>query len=158
VHAAAWKQMFDEYLAARAKRTGEPFVPFDDHDDYDRYVDGMPRYDGVRNFLASRGIQLPEGTPDDPPDAATVHGLGNRKNRLALEVLRRDGVQTYEGSVRYVRAVRDAGLHRAVVSASANTRDVLRAAGIEDLFEVRVDGIVLQEQHLRGKPAPDSFL
>jgi beta-phosphoglucomutase family hydrolase len=158
VHAAAWKQMFDAYLQDRAKRTGQPFVPFDAEQDYDEYVDGKPRYDGVRSFLASRGIRLPEGDPSDPPSAETVYGLGNRKNELVLAMLKRDGVQVYEGSVRYVRAVRDAGLHRAVVSASANCREVLQAAGIEDLFEVRIDGIVVEEKHLKGKPAPDTFL
>src|ERR671930_2500055 len=136
VHAAAWKETFDRFLRERAARTGQAFVPFDRVTDYDEYVDGKPRYDGVRSFLASRGIELPEGEPGDPPTAETVHGLGNRKNELVLALLRRDGVEAYEGSVRYVRAVRDARLHRAVVSASANTREVLKAAGIEDLFEV----------------------
>jgi len=158
VHAQAWKEMFDAFLRRRSERTGEPFVPFDPVADYSAYVDGKPRYDGVRSFLASRNIELPEGDPSDPPTAETVCGLGNRKNELVLALLGRDGVQVYEGSVRYVRAVRDAGLHRAVVSASANTREVLKAAGIEDLFEVRIDGIVAAERHLRGKPAPDPFL
>jgi beta-phosphoglucomutase family hydrolase len=158
VHAQAWKEMFDAFLRGRSERTGEPFVPFDAVADYSAYVDGKPRYDGVRSFLASRGIELPEGDPGDPPSAETVCGLGNRKNELVLALLRRDGVEVYKGSVRYVHAVRDAGLHRAVVSASANTREVLKAAGIEDLFEVRIDGIVAAERHLRGKPAPDPFL
>jgi beta-phosphoglucomutase family hydrolase len=158
VHAAAWKQMFDDFLRARAEQTGTPFVPFDPEEDYDEYVDGMPRYDGVRTFLASRGIELPEGAPSDRPGATTVHGLGNRKNALVLKLLERDGVDVYEGSVRYVRAARDAGLHRAVVSASANCRQVLEAAGIADLFEVRVDGIVAVRELLKGKPAPDTFL
>jgi len=158
VHAQAWKEMFDAFLRQRSERIGEPFVPFDPVADYSAYVDGKPRYDGVRSFLASREIELPEGDPSDPPSAETVCGLGNRKNELVLALLRRDGVQVYEGSVRYVRAVRDAGIHRAVVSASANTREVLKAAGIEDLFEVRIDGIVAAERHLRGKPAPDPFL
>src|SRR5438874_4476452 len=158
VHAAAWKEMFDAYLRERAKRSGAKFVPFDPVADYDQYVDGKPRYDGVRSFLASRGIELPEGNPADPPSAETIYGLGNRKNELVLALLKRDGVQVFEGSVRYVRAARDAGLRRAVVSASANCRDVLEAAGIEDLFEVRIDGIVTEEKHLRGKPAPDTFL
>ena len=158
VHAAAWKEMFDAFLRDRAGRTGEKFVPFDPVGDYDTYVDGKPRYDGVRSLLASRGIELPEGDPSDPPSAETVYGLGNRKNELVLAMLKGDGVQVYEGSVRYVRAVRDDGLHRAVVSASANCREVLQAAGIEDLFEVRIDGIVVEEKHLKGKPAPDTFL
>ncbi len=158
VHAAAWKQMFDEFLPERSKRTGEPSVPFDPVRDYDEYVDGKPRYDGVRSFLASRGIELPEGEPSDPPAAETVHGLGNRKNELVLALIERDGVQAYDGSVRYVQAVRDAGLRRAVVSSSANTRQVLVAADIADLFEEVVDGIVAEREHLKGKPAPDTFL
>src|SRR5271166_5252142 len=158
VHAAAWKEMFDDFLRQRAEQTGEPFVPFDPVRDYDEYVDGKPRADGTRSFLASRGITLPEGNSDDPPDAQTVYGLGNRKNKIVLRRIREDGVLAYEGSVRYVRAVREAGLRRAVVSSSANCRDVLIAAGIEDLFEVRIDGVVAAREHLRGKPAPDSFL
>ena len=158
VHNAAWKQMFDGYLRDRAQRTGEPFVPFDPVEDYNEYVDGKPRYDGTRSFLVSRGIHLPEGDKDDPPDAETVHGLGNRKNELVQRLIREDGVEAYEGSVRYVRATRDAGLRRAVVSSSANCHEILVAAGIEDLFEVRIDGIVAERDHLRGKPAPDTFL
>jgi beta-phosphoglucomutase family hydrolase len=158
VHDAAWKQMFDAYLSERAKRTGEPVVPFDPVKDYDEYVDGKPRADGTRSFLASRGIELPEGHEDDPPEAETIGGLGNRKNQIVLEKIRTDGVEPYEGSVRYVKAVRDAGLRRAVVSSSANAHDVLVAAGIEDLFEARIDGLVAEREHLRGKPAPDSFL
>ncbi|MCW3003164.1 MAG: putative hydrolase [Conexibacter sp.] len=158
VHARAWKEMFDEFLRARATRTGEPFVPFDAHADYEQHVDGLPRADGVRNFLASRSIELPEGDRDDPPDAETVNGLGNRKNELVLALIDRDGVQAYDGSVDYVRAARDAGLRCAVVSSSANARDVLRAAGLLDLFDEVVDGHTAQEQGLKGKPAPDMFL
>ncbi|HEX6679346.1 MAG TPA: beta-phosphoglucomutase family hydrolase [Gaiellaceae bacterium] len=158
VHAQAWQEMFDAFLRRRSEQSGEAFDAFDPVADYSAYVDGKPRYDGVRSFLASRNIELPEGDPNDPPSAETVCGLGNRKNELVLALLRREGVQVYEGSVRYVRAVRDAGLHRAVVSASANTREVLQAAGIEDLFEARIDGVVAAERHLRGKPAPDPFL
>lgn len=158
VHAAAWQQMFDDYLRRRAERTGKQFVPFDPVRDYDEYVDGKPRYEGVRSFLASRGIELPEGGPEDPPDAETIHALGDRKNKIVLELIREHGVEPYEGSVRYVRAVRDAGLPRAVVSSSTNCRDVLRAAGIEDLFETVIDGVVAERDHLRGKPAPDTFL
>jgi beta-phosphoglucomutase family hydrolase len=158
VHAAAWKQMFDAFLVARSKRTGEPCVPFDALHDYNEYVDGMPRYDGVRAFLASRGIVLPEGTPDDPPEADTVCGLGNRKNELVLTLIRSQGVEAYEGSILYLRAARDAGLRRAMVSASANAGEVLKAAGIDDLLEVRIDGIVAEREHLKGKPAPDTFL
>ena len=158
VHAAAWKEMFDSYLRERAERTGEPFVAFDPVADYETYVDGKPRADGVRSFLTSRGIEPPEGSPDDPPGAETVHGLGNRKNEILLTMIRRDGVEAYPGSVRYLRAVRDADLPRAVVSSSANCHDVLVAAGIDDLFDARIDGVVAAREHLRGKPAPDTFL
>ncbi|HZO78612.1 MAG TPA: beta-phosphoglucomutase family hydrolase [Solirubrobacteraceae bacterium] len=158
VHAAAWKQMFDEYLRQRADKLSEQFVPFDPVRDYDEYVDGKPRYDGVRSFLESRGIELPQGTPDDPPAAETVDGLGNRKNELVLRMIHEDGVQPYEGSVRYVEAARAAGLRRAVVSSSTNCRDVLKAAGILELFEEIVDGHVAEREHLNGKPAPDTFL
>ncbi|MGZ4193040.1 MAG: HAD family hydrolase [Solirubrobacteraceae bacterium] len=158
VHAAAWKQMIDEYLRARAEKTGETFREFDIESDYNEYVDGKPRYDGVRSFLASRNIELPEGSPSDPPDAETICGLGNRKNELVLKLIREQGVEPYEGSVRYVKAARDAGLRRAVVSSSANCKDVLMAAGIDELFEARIDGIIAAEQHLKGKPEPDTFL
>jgi len=158
VHAAAWKEMFDAYLKERAARTREAFVPFDPHHDYDKYVDGLPRSDGVRSFLASRGIVLPEGEPDDPPEAETVKGLGNRKNAIVLSMIRERGVEAYEGSVRYVHAVREAGLRCAVVSSSANCHDVLVAAGIDDLFDEVVDGVVAEREHLKGKPAPDTFL
>ena len=158
VHDAAWKQTFDEFLRRRAQQTGEPFKEFDPVSDYDDYVDGKPRYDGVRSFLQSRGIELPEGSPDDPPSADTITGIGNRKNDLVLKLIKEHGVEPYEGSVRYVHAVRDAGLRRAVVSSSTNCKDVLIAAGIEDLFEARIDGLVADEQHLKGKPAPDMFL
>jgi beta-phosphoglucomutase family hydrolase len=157
VHFAAWKQMFDGYLRDRAARTGEPFTAFEQHD-YNEYVDGRPREDGVRGFLASRGITLPEGGPGDPPGAETVAALSGRKNELVLRVIREQGVEVYPGSVRYVRAVADAGLRRAVVSSSANCRDILAAAGIDDLFEVVVDGLVAHRLGLRGKPAPDTFL
>jgi beta-phosphoglucomutase family hydrolase len=158
VHAAAWKQMFDDYLAERAKRTGQPFVPFDKGPDYDQYVDGKPRADGTRSFLESRGISLPEGTPDDPPGAETINGLGNRKNNLVLKLIKEQGVEPYEGSIRYVHAAEKAGLRRAVVSSSANCRDVLTSAGILDLFEEIIDGVVARRDQLNGKPAPDTFL
>ncbi|MDQ6614650.1 MAG: beta-phosphoglucomutase family hydrolase [Actinomycetota bacterium] len=158
VHAAAWKEMFDAYLRTRARHDGGRFVAFDPVGDYDAYVDGKPRADGTRSFLAARGIELPEGDPDDPPAADTVQGLGNRKNEIVLRRIRRDGVEAYDGSVRYVRAARDGGLRRAVVSSSANCADVLLAAGIEDLFEERVDGLTARRDHLAGKPAPDMFL
>lgn len=158
VHDAAWKEMFDDFLRERARQNGQPFVPFDPVADYDDYVDGKPRADGTRSFLESRGIHLPEGRDDDPPGAETVHGLGNRKNEILLRKIREDGVEAYPGSVAYLRAVKKAGLPRAVVSSSANCRDVLIAAGIEDMFDARIDGVVAEQQHLRGKPAPDTFL
>ena len=158
VHDAAWKEAFDAFLRARTQSTGEAFVPFDPVRDYDEYVDGKPREKGTESFLASRGISLPAGQPDDPPGAPTAHGISNAKNEIFLRRLRTDGVKAYPGSVRYVKAVRDAGLRRAVVSSSANTREVLAAAGIEELFEARIDGVVAEAQHLRGKPAPDAYL
>ncbi|MEV5438296.1 beta-phosphoglucomutase family hydrolase [Streptomyces sp. NPDC052682] len=154
VHAAAWKEMFDAFLRARE---GDDVRPFGS-DDYDQYVDGRPRADGVRTFLDSRGIHLPEGTPDDPPDAQTVHGLGNRKNELLLEKIRTDGVEAYEGTLRYLEAVRAQGLRTAIVSSSANCRDVLRSIGAEHFFDVRIDGVVAAERQLPGKPHPDTFL
>jgi len=157
VHDAAWKEMFDGFLRAHAD-DAHAFVPFDPQHDYLEYVDGRPREDGVRSFLASRGIHLPEGTPGDPHDADTVHGLAERKNAIVLRRIHEDGVEAYEGSVRYVRAVCDAGLRRAVVSASANAQEVLHAAGIADLFDSIVDGVVVEREHLAGKPAPDMFL
>jgi beta-phosphoglucomutase family hydrolase len=158
VHAAAWKEMFDEYLRARARPKGVPFVPFDKVGDYDRYVDGKPRVDGTRSFLAARGIELPEGRANDPPEAETVRGLGRRKNEIVLRLLQERRVAPYEGSLRYVRAVRGAGLLTAVVSSSRNCRLVLASAGITDLFGVIVDGVVGQDMKLGGKPAPDTYL
>jgi len=158
VHAQAWKATFDDDLRERAEREGEPFRPFDAHDDYDEYVDGKPREEGVRSFFASRGITLPEGAPDDPDAAETLHGVGNRKNTLLLKLLAENGVRAYEGSVRYVRAAREASLRTAVVSSSANCPVVLEAAGILDQFEAIVDGTVAEREGLRGKPAPDTFL
>ena len=158
VHAKAWRRMFDEFLRVRADRTGTRFAAFDPVADYGEYVDGKPRLDGVRSFLAARGMEIPDGEPDDPPEAETVHGLGTRKNELVLRLLAERGVHAYEGSVRFVEAARAAGLRRAVVSSSTNTREVLAAAGIEELFEVRIDGLVAEREHLAGKPAPDTFL
>jgi beta-phosphoglucomutase family hydrolase len=158
LHAEAWKRAFDEYLRARAAARGEPFVPFDAALDYVERVDGKPRDDGVRSFLAARGIHLPEGHPDDRRPADTVHAIANRKNELVLELLHERPVATYEGSVRYVHAVREGGLKTAVVSSSKNAREVLESARIADLFDVRVDGLVAEARHLAGKPAPDTFL
>jgi beta-phosphoglucomutase family hydrolase len=158
IHARAWKEMFDGFLREWAERTGEPFHPFDRPTDYDEYVDGKPRLDGVRSFLESRGIRLPMGSPSDPPEAETVHGLGTRKNELVLELIRQQGVEPYEGSVAFVEAARDQGLRRAVVSSSTNAHDVLVAAGIDHLFEALIDGTVAERENLAGKPAPDTFL
>jgi beta-phosphoglucomutase family hydrolase len=158
VHAAAWKEAFDGYLHERAARGDEKFVAFDAVGDYDEYVDGKPRYDGVRSFLNARGIKLPDGDPTDPADAETIDGLGNRKNEIVLRLIRDKGVEAYPGSLRYVKAARQAGLATAVVSSSANCRAVLIAAGIEDLFAARIDGVVAEREHLQGKPAPDTFL
>ncbi len=149
LHAAAWKATFDPFLLERSAQTREPFVPFDSALDYDRHVDGRARDDGVREFLASRGIA---------EEAATIGVLGDRKNDLVHELIRRRGLKPYEGSVRYVRAVADEGLRRGVVSASANCRAALEAAGLTDLFEVRIDAVRAAEEHLQGKPAPDTFL
>jgi len=153
VHAAAWKEMFDEFLSERAKSTGTKFVPFDPHREYDDYVDGKPRLDGTRSFLESRGIHLPEGTPDDPPGTPTLYGLSNRKNNLVLAKIAAGGVQVYPGSIAYIKAVRAHGIRTAIVSASANTVQVLQSAGIEDLFDARIDGVIAKERGLRGKPA-----
>ncbi|MFJ3230925.1 HAD family hydrolase [Streptomyces sp. NPDC086787] len=153
VHAAAWKEAFDAFLADRGG--GRPFDPVAD---YDEYVDGRPRADGVRAFLGSRGIELPEGDPDDPPGNRTVHGLGNRKNELLLARIRSDGVEAYDGTLRYIEAVRARGLRTAIVSASANCRDVLRSIDAEHLFDVRIDGLVASERRLPGKPSPDTYL
>ncbi|UCZ59418.1 beta-phosphoglucomutase family hydrolase [Mycolicibacterium phocaicum] len=158
VHRKAWKAMFDDYLRQRAERNGEPFVAFDSHGDYLQYVDGKPRQDGVRSFLRSRGIDLPDGNPDDPPDAETVAGLGNRKNEMFQKVLHDDGVEAFSGSRRYLEAVAAAGLGIAVVSSSANTRQVLDVTGLSHFVQQRVDGLTLRDEHIAGKPAPDSFL
>jgi len=153
VHDKAWKATFDPFLVARGDMR-----PFDPRADYDAYVDGKRREDGVRSFLASRGIELPEGAADDPPDAPTVQGLGNRKNSLLLATIAREGVAVYEGSRRYLQAAAAAGLRRAVVSSSANTAQVLEVTGLAGLVELRVDGVTAREEQLAGKPAPDTFL
>jgi beta-phosphoglucomutase family hydrolase len=155
VHTVAWQRMFDEYLR---QRDGADFTPFDPGADYREYVDGRTRQDGVRAFLASRGIEIPEGGPDDPPSQETVHGLGNRKNELFLATVRQDGVRVFEGSRRYLRAAVDAGLATAVVSSSANTADVLQVTGLAPYIQQRVDGVTIRERNLPGKPAPDTFL
>ncbi|WP_462188611.1 MULTISPECIES: beta-phosphoglucomutase family hydrolase [unclassified Frankia] len=158
IHAAAWKEMFDDFLENWAKRSGGPFVPFDLEHDYAECVDGRPRIDGVRAFLDARHIRLPDGTPDDPPSALTVHGLSNRKNFLLLERIRRDSVDIYPGSVTYLRELAARGIPRAVVSSSANCAEVLKATGLDALVDGAVDGVVAARDHLAGKPAPDTFL
>jgi beta-phosphoglucomutase family hydrolase len=158
VHKKAWKAMFDSYLRERADRTGEPFDEFDIAADYLDYVDGKKREDGVRTFLSSRGITLPEGDPDDDPAAETVNGLGNRKNELFHQTIREDGVKVFEGSRRYLEAVADARLAVAVVSSSANTHEVLEVTGLDKFVQQRVDGVTMREEHIEGKPAPDSVL
>jgi beta-phosphoglucomutase family hydrolase len=158
IHAACWKQMFDEYLQKRATQRGEAFHPFDIATDYRLYVDGKPRYDGVRDFLTSRGIRLPEGSPDDPPQAETVDGLGNRKNDLVDRIIEDKGVEPYEGSVELIRQLRHRGFKIAVVTSSQNCTAVLKAAKLDHFFDVQVDGNVIHAQHLAGKPAPDTYL
>lgn len=158
IHAAAWKEAFDSYLLARATAQNVPFAPFDIGSDYPRYVDGKPRMNGVRDFVASRGITLPEGNPDDPPTADTVNGLGNRKNVIVLQRIHQDGVTVYDGSRAYLHAAQRLGLRRAVVSSSANTASVLHITKLEHLIEERVDGVTIAREHLNGKPAPDTFL
>lgn len=158
LHAACWKQMFDDYLQTRATQRGEVSRPFDIASDYRLYVDGKPRFDGVRDFLASRGILLPEGLPDDPPQAETVCGLGNHKNDLIHEVIEDVGVKAYEGSVKLIRQLHHQGYKIAVVTSSQNCSTVLQAAELEGFFDVQIDGNMIEEQHLAGKPAPDTFL
>jgi beta-phosphoglucomutase family hydrolase len=158
LHATCWKQMFDEYLRKRATQRGEAFRPFDLTTDYRLHVDGKPRFDGVRDFLASRGIELPEGSPDDPPDVETVGGLGNRKNDLVNEIIEDKGVEPYEGSIKLIHELRHRGFKIAVVTSSQNCTAVLKAAGLDGFFDIRVDGNVIHAQQLAGKPAPDTFL
>ena len=158
MHAACWKQMFDAYLQKRAVERREPFRPFDIATDYRLYVDGKPRFDGVRDFLTSRGIQLPEGSPDDPPQSETVGGLGNRKNNLINKVIGEAGVEPYQGSVKLIHQLHHQGFKIAVVTSSQNCEAVLKAAKLDAFFEVRVDGNTIDAQQLAGKPAPDTFL
>ncbi|MDT3776731.1 beta-phosphoglucomutase family hydrolase [Nitrospira sp. MA-1] len=158
VHAICWKKMFDEYLQKRATRLGESFQPFEIGTDYRFYVDGKPRFDGVRDFLRFRNIELPEGAPDDPPQTETICGLGNHKNEMINAVIESNGVEVYEGSITLVRQIRKEGIGVAVVTSSQNCDAVLKAAGIERLFNVKVDGNVIHDENLSGKPAPDAFL
>jgi beta-phosphoglucomutase family hydrolase len=158
LHAASWKRMFDDYLARRASRAGEAFEPFGLPHDYARHVDGLPRYDGVRTFLAARRVALPDGAPDDPPDRETVCGLGNRKQSLFSDLLASEGIDTYPGSVAVVRHLLRNGVRTGVVSSSRSCEAILEAAGLTELFGVRIDGVVAAERGLPGKPAPDTFV
>lgn len=158
VHAKAWKAMFDAFLKQRAEEAGEPFQPFDDVGDYDLYVDGKPRHEGVRSFLEARHIAIPEGSPDDPPGAETIYGLGNRKDQIFLGLIHTQGVEVYDGSVRYLHAARAADLKVAVVTSSKNCTEVLRAAKLDGLFNAQVDGNVAEAKGLKGKPDPDTYL
>lgn len=158
LHAQAWKQMFDEFLTRWCEVHDHPFQPFSTERDYLQYVDGKPRLEGVASFLESRRIVLPDGVADDSPDQDTIHGLAKRKNELVLGLIRGGGVEAFEGSVRFVEHVRARGLRTAVVSSSRNAGEVLTAAGIDHLFDDRVDGIVAAEMGLPGKPAPDTFV
>lgn len=158
IHAACWKEMFDDFLRQRAAGNNEPFRPFDIASDYKLYVDGKARFDGVQSFLESRGIQLPYGEPDSPPNNETICGLGNRKNEMVKEAIESEGVEAYEGSVAFVRRLRRQGIKTGVVSASSNCETVLKFAGIANLFDVRIDGEVAARLKLLGKPAPDTFL
>lgn len=155
VHRRAWKAMFDDFLESRF---GSNFVPFDADADYLSYVDGKTRSDGVRSFLASRGITLPEGEPDDDGKGESITGLGNRKNAAFLETMKTDGITVFDGSRRYLEAVAEQGLPVAVVSSSANTREVLELTGLAKFVDQRVDGVTIREQNIAGKPAPDSYL
>src|SRR6478735_855343 len=158
LHAICWKQMFDEYLRERAEQKGDAFRPFDLTTDYRLYVDGKPRFDGVRAFLSSRGIQLHEGNPDDPAEVETVCGLGNRKNDLINQIIADVGVEPYQGTVQFIHQLRRNGFKIAVVTSSHNCTAVLQIAKLDDFFEVRVDGETIDAQGLAGKPAPDTFL
>jgi len=158
IHARCWKQMFDEYLQKRATEKGEVFHSFEIDTDYRLYVDGKPRFDGVRDFLTSRGIQLSEGSLDDPPDFETVCGLGNRKNELVNKIIEDVGVEAYEGTVRLIHQLRHRGFKIAVVTSSQNCTAVLKAAKLDDFFDGQVDGNTIHAQNLAGKPAPDTFL
>ena len=155
LHAQAWKQMFDDYLRSR---NGDEFRPFDANDDYNDFVDGKPRLDGTRDFLRSRDISLDLGSPDDASGKETLYGLSNRKNEIVRTLILDKGVEVYEGSVSYLKKARAAGLTCVVVTSSANASEVLAVAGLDDLFDARIDGNVARDRHLAGKPAPDTFL
>lgn len=156
-HAVSWAEMFNDFLATRPESHGESLQPFT-RDDYLTYIDGKPRYDGVRSFLESRGITLPEGSPEDPAEAETVCGLGNRKNEVFLQILRRGGAVPYPSTVQLIERLRKRGIATAVISSSRNAEEVLVSAGVRDLFPVKVDGVDSSELNLAGKPMPDIFL
>ena len=158
LHAACWKQLFDEFLEKRAKLQSEEFCPFDIVTDYRLHVDGKPRFEGVRDFLKSRGIELPEGNAEDPVDVETVCGLGNRKNELVNDAIATKGVQAYNGSVQFIHLLHRNGYKLAVVTSSQNCASILKAVKLDKFFEVRVDGNTIHAQRLKGKPAPDTFL
>ncbi len=158
IHSACWKKTFDEFLRAWATERGGNFIPFSETADYLEHVDGKPRYEGVRCFLLSRGIKLPEGNRSSPPGELSVFGLGNRKNQLFKETLGKDSPGVYETSVALARHLKEAGFRLAVVSSSRNCRAVMKATEIENLFEVTVDGVTAAEKNLRGKPEPDTFI
>ena len=158
IHSACWKKTFDEFLRVWAGKKGEDFAPFNETDDYLEHVDGKPRYEGVRSFLVSRAIELPEGDTNSPPGEQSVFGLGNRKNQLFTETLEKESPGIYEASLALARHLKEAGFRLAIVSSSRNCRAVMAAAGIEELFEVTVDGVTAAEKGLRGKPQPDTFI
>lgn len=158
VHSEAWKTMFDGFLKHRAEHDGNTFVPFDIATDYVNYVDGRLRQDGVRTFLQSRGIQIPEGNPDDDETLETIYGLGNRKNKQVVQLIKTQGVETFADAITFLHAVRRAGIKTAVVSASKNTPDVLQVTNLADQFDFVMHGGIAAEMHLPGKPAPDTFL
>lgn len=157
IHADAWKKTFDDYLKKRASDK-DPFVPFDVKLDYARYVDGMPRYDGVKNFLESRGITLPYGSPEDPPDKETICGIGNKKNQIFQKYLEKDSIHVYDSTIELIKSLRENNIRTAIVSSSKNCKTVLELVNITDLFDVKVDGVDSRKLGLKGKPAPDIFL
>jgi beta-phosphoglucomutase family hydrolase len=156
LHASAWKQAFDEFLEKRAG--GKSFEPFDRHSDYEDYVDGKPRYDGAQSFLESRRIRLPRGEPNDPPDRETVCGVANRKNRIFEERLKKEPVDVFDGTVAWIHRLRQVGIKTAVVSSSKHCASILDNAGLGELFDARMDGIIANRLNLKGKPAPDTYL
>ena len=158
MHATCWKKIFDEYLQTRSTKTGKTFRSFEIATDYKLHVDGKTRFDGARDFLKSRGITLPEGTHDDPPHKETVCGIGNRKSNLVTKVIKTDGIEVYEGSMTFLKHVKEIGMKTAIVTSSENSQAVLQAAGIRDVFDAQIDGTTIVDQHLAGKPAPDSYL